>query len=196
LPTDKAHDFFVELNKLEKQNLLNQEATYADYQDALSRIVRRFYDNLIGQDIKHETVIHKISNLKYSARVRKILSAYYDLLIELETKENLALEDLLLQTEQFRQRLISMTPLSKKIATRAVEEIEPHQINNFIATKHLLYNATLALQFQEIELAKRKYNEALALYNALDSKQQDELYLLTHLVFDDLLYVASYTRIH
>ena len=198
LSDHQVDELFNELLHLEKEEFLssNKQKEHDQYQDDLARLSRQFFTLVVGSAVERQAVRSKINNLPITPRVKNILKHYYDILLDLEKTPHLDVFDLQIYTELFRQRLISLSNLDHKKIVRRVEEVEPHEKNLYLRCKHLLYNATLALQFQEVELAKKKYMEALKIYEHLVPKQQEEVYSLLHLTFDDLLYVASYTQIH
>jgi len=160
-----------------------------EFQVELSHILRHFYTGVVGTSVSQKS----ITKLSVSSRAKAMLQKQYSLLLRLESSKLLSLEDLSVYTELVRQRVLNFSDVSRQDVSRAIVQ-KSVSGSHAQQIKRQLYNALLALQFEEVTVAKEKYTVASSLYDALTENQQKELYELLSLVFDDIDYVASYTN--
>ena len=126
--------------------------------------------------------------------MKSVLEDYYALVQSLESSKPLSFAALNLSLELLRQLIIDVSPIKKQDIARPVHEVESFDTHDNIHVAQLLYNSILALQFEEINIARKKYIEALNIYSKLSDDEQEKVYDLLHLTFKNISYVSSYNE--
>ncbi|MBN1175077.1 hypothetical protein JXA48_00380 [Candidatus Woesearchaeota archaeon] len=163
------------------------------YQSAIARALRQFFDFILS---KHTTrsggTLARINKLSASKQIKSILEDYYNHLQVIESSKPLSFESLNLSLELFRQLVIDVGPTKKQDIARPVHEVDSFDGQDLVHVIQLLYNSVLALQFEEINIARKKYIEALEIYSRLSDSDQEKTYDVLHLTFKNISYVSSY----
>lgn len=184
------------INNIQKNYSYSNENDSSNYpyQSAIARALRQFFDFLLS---KHTTrsggTLARINKLSASKQIKSIIEDYYNYLQIIESSKPLSFEFLNLSLELLRQVVIDVAPTSKQDIARPVHEVESFDTQDLTHVIQLLYNSILALQFEEISIARQKYIEALSIYSKLSDDDQDRIYDVLHLVFKNISYVSSYS---
>lgn len=189
----QKNDLLDDIHRLEKSNLLKSQKTHPEFQDKLETIYHKLFVFLIGGKYNNLEVVQSINQLKTTNIVKNILRKQYSQLVYLEKHELLPEEDLMLGLEFLRQRVFSLSKVTRKEIARPINPISPDSESAVKSIKQLLYNSVLALEFSNVAAAKRNYLDALGIYDTLSTSQQDKVFNQLRLVFDNISYVGSYS---
>jgi len=196
LLSDDQRDMLLEdLAHLEKRKLLSTPVknNLSIFQDELSVILRKLYIFLIGNSVDINDVDVLIDKLKTTHLMRHILKKHYTQLLVLEQHPNLQISDLHLHLELLRERIFSISNVSRKLVARELSEL-PEGEHGVVAITAVLHNLLLSLQYGNSFIAKKKYMKALNIYELLTLHEQSAVFSLLHLAFDEIRYVSTYSR--
>ena len=105
--------------------------------------------------------------------------------------ENKALLKANILLEQTREIIFSISKIDVEDVARPLHEETLNSLQT-LRTQQLIYNATLALQVEELSIAKTKYLKALKLYEHLPREDKKEIYHELNLLFNQIHYVVAY----
>ena len=196
LLTDDQRDMLLDdLAHLEKRKLFSHPVKkhLSIFQDELSVILRKLYIFLIGNSVDINDVDVLIDKLQTTHLVRHILKKHYTHLLVLEQNPNLQVSDLKLHLEILRERIFSISHVSRKHIAREVSEM-PEGEHGVDAMNGVLHNLFLSLQYGNSFVAKKKYMKALNVYESLTLHEQTAVFSPLHLAFDEIRYVSTYSR--
>ena len=196
LLSDHHRDLLLEeLSVLEDKNLLSSKdsADWLVFQDELSVILRKLFVFIIGNTFDIDKADDLISNLKIPFLLKNILKKHYVGLLLLEQSVSLSPVSLQFNLELLRLRILSLSKFDRSLVARETEELSEigDSLKSFYGILHNLY---LALQFNKLSLAKKKYLSALNLYSHLPVPEQSEVFTSLHLSFDDIRYISSFSK--
>lgn len=195
LSQEQKEDLLKDIGQLDSLGFTNVDIEKNQkLQDGIIAMLRKCFIYVIGPISDKSLVEKAIKNLGTTDIVKRLLAREYKFLINLETNANLKMLDVMLDLELFRNLLFSISVIDIKEKARQVEELPIQSNDSIIQIKKTIFNAVLALQFNQIEISKKKYIEALNLYNTLSLPQQQEMYILIHQIFDSITYIEGYMK--
>ena len=143
-----------------------------------------------------------IKHLPTTKSVKQLLENLYDLERKLTLENNLQNIDeelALLKTktmiEMLRETTLSLSNIEFNDVARPLneEKLMP-ETENLFKTNKLIYNALLALELEEVSIAKRKYLEALRNYTELSKEEQKEVFEELTFLFNAIKYKKSFVK--
>lgn len=194
LSSEEKNILLALISDMQKRYSYSSETpSHYPYQSAIARALRQFFDFILS---KHTTrsggTLARINKLSASKQIKSIIEDYYNYLQIIESSKPLSFEFLNLSLELFRQLVIDVGPTSKQDIARPVHEVELFDTQDLVHVIQLLYNSVLALQFEELNISRKKYIEALEIYSRLSDEDQEKAYDVLHLTFKNISYVSSY----
>lgn len=194
LTEEQKNILLAEIRSLEGGQSIefSDELTHESVQYDTAIILRKYFRYLIGSSMDIDEVSSKIDKIKTTGMMKKILKDHYMVLLLLERKKHFSPEEIKLQVELLRQRVLSTAKIKHADVARVVNEMQPEKEKTATRCTALLYNAVLAIQFHEVDIAKKKYLDALHTYDHLSPKTQGRIYDALNLVFMEIGYVSAY----
>lgn len=162
------------------------------YQSAIARVLGQFFDFLLSHSTHMDKPLARIDKLPASSLVKSLISDYYSQLELLDDSNPFSFSMLNLNLELLRQAIINFSPTTKQDIARPIHEVELFDSQDVIHATQILYNCAIALQFEEISIARGKYLDALAIYEKLSESDKEIIYPVLHLAFKNISYVSSY----
>lgn len=128
--------------------------------------------------------------------LRRIFIASFEKYIKVESNKDLITrKNLLLMLEELRNLVLQTSKVENEDIAREEKEIPVQEKADNLdkAVTHII-NAYIALEFLELEVAKKKYLELLAEYEKLGMKDQEAVYNDIIRLYDNISYVNSWLQ--
>ncbi len=197
LKPEQKEELLKQMAETEANDLLSNPKKYAQFQNEMSRTLHSLFEMLLENrklrmGVAYEKTLEAIGKLKTTKQVKNMLRRHFAVLLYMERKEILAVEELKTLFEFLRQEVFSLSKITREDVARPIEEITLVEKPEDIRFLQMTYNAILALQFNEISIAKKKYLASNELYGKLVTSEQEKLYSILRLLFEQITYTSSY----
>jgi hypothetical protein len=160
-------------------------------QENIANISKNLFSMLIQSDLNEKEVFDQFDKLKISKNAKNLLKKQYRYHIFYEKKYPIYHVDNKIYMELLRNVVFTFSDSSRKDIARPVQEMVVDKEKPVFAVKQLIYNGLLALQFGEISIAKKKYREAMEIYDHLPKTDQNELFAVLEIFFEHINYIAK-----
>ncbi|MCF7799240.1 hypothetical protein K9M74_05040 [Candidatus Woesearchaeota archaeon] len=199
LKPEQKEKLFSRINLLEKRNLLADKKRFGEFQNEVVQLLHTFFEfilinNKLKMHLAPEKTLENLNKIKTTNQVKIMLKRQFSVFTYLERKEVLLKEELETYFELLRQTAFSVTSITRSDIARVIEEKKISKKRDYQDFIRFMYNGLLALQFNEVVVAKKKYFAAYELYGSLTSSEQEKAYPLLRLFFDQITYVSSYYK--
>jgi len=126
--------------------------------------------------------------------LQKIFLGVYAAYIQVIRDTNIITEyKIRMLIDELRSIILNTSPVERGEYTRELQEIKPAESDNFISRMQVkIINAHIALQFAEIEPAKKKYLEIIAEYEKMNEKDEEVVFLDIQRLYNSTIYVNSW----
>jgi hypothetical protein len=197
LTPEQKVELLKSLAAIEAKDLLASAKTYAQFQNETARVLHDFFSMLLANKklklgVAYEEAFKSIDALKTTPLAKKILKRHFSLLMRLEREEIAVVEELKLQFELLRLEIFNFSKTTRYDIARPIEELSVDKDASSTKLIQVLYNGVLALQFNELAIAKKKYLFAFETYSSLVTSQQEKTFSPLQLFFEQITYVGSF----
>jgi hypothetical protein len=172
----------------------------AEILNRYSELMRFYLIRVTGEVLPAEfdleelkTAVHK-NKRKAREVLRKIFVALFIKYLKVErNKELITQRNITLLVEELRNLTLQTSEARPEDAAREVKELSiPDKATPFDKMIIMMTNAYIALEFLELDIAKKKYLEILGAYEKLSIKDQEEVFDDISRLFHHINYVNSW----
>lgn len=178
------------LSGLEKESVSTKSVDVPQHK--LSLLFTNFFGFIFTNSRMKENN-RSIEKLSTTNKVKKSLKDQEEIHKLLSKEELLSREELLLSLELFREQVLSISKTETEDVARSINEMSLSE-EPFKRVQELLYNATLALEFDELLISKKKYSEAVKIYETLSEEEKEKLHPFLQAAFAELDYSSTFTK--
>lgn len=165
-----------------------------------SELIRHYFICVYDEGLAPEFDLEELKSIinKKKAKVREVLrrifiSSFEKYLAVEKDKALITKRNLTLLTEELRNLVLQTSKVEPEDVAKEVKEIEiPVKIGAVEKTIIMITNAYIALQYVELEIAKKKYLELLAEYEKLNVKEQESVFEDISRLYHNISYVNSW----
>ncbi len=197
LKPEQKEELLHRITEIEKKDLLMQKKKFAEFQNETARVLHTLFEMLLANrnlkmGVAYEETLRAIDKLKTTKQVKSMLKRHFSLLLYMERKEIILSEELKTLFEFLRQEVFSLSRITRADVARPIQEMELSKEPEETRFLQIIYNGLLALQFNELVIAKKKYSAAYEVYMKLLPSAQERLYIFVRLYFEQITYASSF----
>jgi hypothetical protein len=180
-----------------EQSFDNKELV--DLLNKYSELIRYYLIKVCAPDLLAEfdfddlkAVLEK-KKVKIREIIRKIFVSTYAKYLKVEQNKVLITKrNIILLVEELRNLVLQTSKVEPEDAAREVKELSTPDKGNLEKMLVMIINSYIALEFLELEVAKRKYLEILTEYEKLNIKEQEAIFEDVSRLYNNISYVNSW----
>jgi hypothetical protein len=197
LTNEEKKKLLVGLLELE-QKLSELEAFHS--LNKFSELIRYYFMCVYDDSLTPEFDLEELKDIinKKKAKIREVLrkifvSSFAKYLAVEQNKALITKRNIILMMEELRNLVLQTSKVEAEDVAKEVKEIEiPTKAEAAEKTVIMITNAYIALQYVELEIAKKKYLELIADYEKLSVKDQESVFEDISRLYHNISYVNSW----